>query len=62
MVNREERQRLMQAYAAEQVSVKSVIGICAACMMLLAGIAAMGSLSSGDAASARLVQVHQGTR
>lgn len=60
MVGHEERQRLIQAHAAEQISVKSVMAICSACLMLLAGIAAMGSFSSGDAANARLVQVQQG--
>jgi hypothetical protein len=57
MVGTQEKQRLMQAHAAEQVSVKSVIAICSGCLMLLAGIAATGSLSSGDAASARLVHI-----
>ena len=66
MVGQQERQRLMQAHAADQVSVKAVVSICAACLMLLAGIAAMGSLSSGDATQAqgggRLVQMQQGGR
>lgn len=59
MVNREERQRLLQVHAAEQVSVKRVIAICSAWLVLLAGIAAMGSFSSVDAGGARVVQVQR---
>ncbi|HEX2827643.1 MAG TPA: hypothetical protein VHP37_14925 [Burkholderiales bacterium] len=59
MVNRVERQRLMQAHAAEQISVKTVVAICSACLLLLAGIAAMGSLSSSDASGARVVQTQR---
>jgi hypothetical protein len=49
----------MQAHAAEQISVKSVIAICSACLVLLAGIAAMGSLSSGDSTGVRVVQTQR---
>ena len=66
MVGHEERQRLMQAHAAEQVPVKSVIAICSAWLVLLAAIAFIGSFSSGEATQAqggaRLVQVQQGAR
>ena len=56
MVTRAEKQHLVQAHAAEQVSVKAVIAICSACLALLATIAVMGSFSSGDASGARVVQ------
>ena len=66
MVGHEERQRLIQAHAAEQVSVKSVIAISSACLMLLAGIAAMGAFSGetmqAQSGGARLVQGQQGAR
>lgn len=48
MITTQEKQRLIQAHATEQVCVKAVITKCSVCLLVIAGIASIGLTMSPD--------------